>query len=83
MYDVTGCLYGARKAKRGVPLVQLSVSHELLEFMPEYVGIEQILKEINPSKNSAAMVKITSELWTSESSFIIIMGLRPIILSMT
>lgn len=63
--------------------MQFSVCHELLEFMPGYVGIEQILKEINPSKDSAAMVKITSKLWTSESSFTIIVGLRPIMLSMT
>lgn len=83
MYDVTGCLDGTQKAKRGFPLVQLSVSHELLEFIPGYVGREQILKEINPSKNSANMEKITSEIWTSESSLIIKVGLRPVILSMT
>lgn len=83
MYDVIGCLDGTQKVKRGYSLVQLSVSRELLKFIPGYVEREQILKEINPSKNSAAMGKLTSGLRTSESSLIIIIGLRPIILSMT
>lgn len=59
MYDVTACLDGTQKAKRGFSLVQLSASHELLEFIPEYVGREETLKEINPSKNSAPMGKTT------------------------
>lgn len=46
--------------------MQLRVSCGLFKFITGYVGRELILKEINPTKNYAAMGKLTSELWTRE-----------------